>query len=167
MKPFKLLMFLLFFGTTMVKSQTLSQEVKSCAGGFFTNNTFMLSWTTGEVIIDTYSASNFILTQGFHQPSEINTVVVEDVVEFYNGFSPNGDGLNDFWKIPILAMYPLNRVTITNRWGSEVWRRDNYDNSLVKFEGKNMNNEDLTDGTYLYEIFYGLNLKKGWVFIKR
>ncbi len=154
-----------FIISSTCKSQTLKQNVYSSAGGFYSGNNIMLSWTTGEVIIDTYTSNIYALTQGFHQPSEVTSIVETDDVDFFNGFSPNGDGINDYWKIPVLYKNPLNRVTIINRWGSVVWKNDNYDK--VKFEGKNMFNEDLPDGTYLYEILYGINLKKGWVFIKR
>lgn len=158
----------MFFAISITsKAQTLQQQVFSSTGGMFNNNTFMLSWTVGEVVIDTYTSQLKILTQGFHQPSKLDDILVNDSIEFYNGFSPNGDGINDYWKIPVLLKYPINRVIVSNRWGSEVWRADKYDNKAVRFIGKNMNEEDLVDGTYLYEIIYGLQLKKGWVFIKR
>lgn len=167
MKKFIVAMVYLCLQVSAGYSQRLSQEVYSSAGGFLLSKNYQISWTIGEVIIDSYFSTNNILTQGFHQPSDLSTIVNEDSVDFFNGFSPNGDGINDYWRIPLLTKNPLNRVIIKNRWGSEVWRNDNYDNALVKFVGKNMNEEDLTDGTYLYEIMYGLILKKGWVFIKR
>ncbi len=97
-------------------------------------------------------------------------IQILDVVcgtEFFNGFSPNGDGLNDYWNIPMLNCYPDNNVLIINRWGSEVWSGDNYNNNSVRWTGQNMNNNDLPDGTYYYIITYGGIEKRGWVFIKR
>ena len=88
-------------------------------------------------------------------------------LEFFNGFSPNGDALNDYWRIPVLSYYPENKVTIINRWGNEVWVTNNYDNNSNVFIGKNMNGEDLPDGTYYYIIEYIGVEKRGWVFIKR
>ncbi|MDY0215591.1 MAG: ice-binding family protein [Bacteroidales bacterium] len=95
--------------------------------------------------------------------------IVKDIsdVDFFNGFSPNGDGQNDYWNIPILDYYPVNSVLIINRWGSEVWKGINYDNDNVRWTGQNMNNNDLPDGTYFYIIEYGEVSKRGWVFIKR
>ncbi|MDP3461617.1 MAG: ice-binding family protein [Bacteroidales bacterium] len=87
--------------------------------------------------------------------------------EFFNGYSPNGDGYNDYWKIPALSYYTNNEVLIINRWGNEVWKGVNYDNETVKWEGKNMNGEDMPDGTYYYIINYNNIVKTGWVFIKR
>jgi gliding motility-associated-like protein len=86
---------------------------------------------------------------------------------FYNGFSPNGDGQNDSWEIPMLSYYTNNSVLIINRWGSEVWKGVNYDNNSIVWTGKNMKGEDLPDGTYFYIINYNNTNKRGWVIIKR
>jgi gliding motility-associated-like protein len=88
-------------------------------------------------------------------------------LEFFNGFSPNGDDQNDNWNIPVLNYYPVNSVLIINRWGSEIWKGINYDNKDIVWTGKNMNGEDMPDGTYYYIINYNNTEKRGWVFIKR
>jgi gliding motility-associated-like protein len=88
-------------------------------------------------------------------------------VEFYNGFSPNGDGKNDGWNIPMLNAYPNNSVLIINRWGSEVWLGTNYDSKSVIWTGQNMSGQDLPDGTYYYIISYNNQEKRGWVVVKR
>jgi hypothetical protein len=47
---------------------TLSaQQVISPAGANGTGTTVQLSWTVGEPVVETFSAGNSILTQGFHQ----------------------------------------------------------------------------------------------------
>jgi len=45
------------------------------------------------------------------------TVFVRDGLEIPNTFSPNGDNLNDSWKIPDIELYPENKLTIYNRNG--------------------------------------------------
>ena len=50
-----------------VNAQSISSEVVATSGGHFQNGTSQLSWTLGEVMIDTYSAGGTIVTQGFHQ----------------------------------------------------------------------------------------------------
>jgi len=100
--------------------------------------------------------------------SDIETqVVIVPELEFFNGFSPNGDGQNDNWNIPVLNYFPINNVLIINRWGSEIWKGTNYNNKTVVWKGKNMNDEGMPDGTYYYIINYGATEKRGWVFIKR
>ena len=88
-------------------------------------------------------------------------------LEFFNGFSPNGDGQNDNWNIPVLNYFPVNTVLIINRWGGEIWKGINYNNKDIVWTGKNMNGEDMPDGTYYYIINYNNTEKRGWVFIKR
>ena len=45
------------------------------------------------------------------------TIFVRDGLEIPNTVSPNGDNLNDSWKIPDIELYPNNRLTIYNRNG--------------------------------------------------
>jgi len=64
-----------------------------------------------------------------------------------NVFSPNGDAMNDFFKI-IAEGYTNYHVTIFNRWGEKVF--DN-SNAETLWNGKiNGNGSDASDGTYYY-----------------
>lgn len=80
-----------------------------------------------------------------------DTVRVQVIYELYipNAFTPNGDGLNDTWVIPGLALYPEAKVTIFNRWGQPVYATKNYYsrpwNGLVN--GKKQPND-----TFVYQI---------------
>jgi gliding motility-associated-like protein len=103
---------------------------------------------------------------GTDSTSQKITIEIPDL-EFYDGFSPNNDGLNDTWVIPILGYYPINNVKIINRWGSEVWMATNYNNANNFWNGQNMNGKDMPDGTYYFVINYNNIEKRGWVFIKR
>jgi len=49
--------------------QSFSAEVLSSAGGYDRNDKWILEWTLGETVAETYSASDGIVTQGFNQPS--------------------------------------------------------------------------------------------------
>lgn len=44
-----------------------SQSLVSIAGQSFSNTNYSLDWSLGEVIIDTYTNQEYIITQGFHQ----------------------------------------------------------------------------------------------------
>jgi gliding motility-associated-like protein len=100
-------------------------------------------------------------------PDTIKKVIVVLDLEFFNGFSPNGDAHNDNWQIPVLTYNPNNSVQIINRWGDEVWVGLNYDNKTVVWTGQNMKDADLPDGNYYYIIKYDKVEKRGWVFVKR
>ncbi|MBA3899613.1 MAG: gliding motility-associated C-terminal domain-containing protein, partial [Bacteroidetes bacterium] len=131
----------------------------------------LTSATASETVANPSVTTVYFLTETItatgceHTNAVVVTVVPE--LEFFNGFSPNGDNYNDYWRIPVLDYFPENHVTIVNRWGSEVWYGNNYNNADVAWTGQNLNGNDLPDGTYYYVITYGIYEKKGWVFIKR
>lgn len=163
--PMKIWLLLsLIFISRYSDAQSLSPTVVASQGGYFSTPTVSIEWTLGEVMSETFDAQNHFLTQGFHQP---NILQPEVIYEFFNGFSPNGDGVNDWWKIPVLSYYSKNLVIINNRWGDVVWKNDNYDNKDIVFSGQNMYGQDLPDGTYYYIIRYNNTEKRGWIFIKR
>lgn len=70
----------------------------------------------------------------------------------FNGITPNGDGLNDTWIIESAYSSTNMTVSIYNRWGNQVWRGNNYNNTTVIFTGRNGKGEDLPSGTYFYTI---------------
>lgn len=70
-----------------------------------------------------------------------------------DAFSPDGDGMNDFFIIPDLEDGELNEVTIFNRWGQLVFERAGYDNVNVVWNGNYKNTKNpLPAGTYYYVI---------------
>jgi len=58
-------------------SQTLTPDVWTTSGDYFTSANNSLSWTIGECVIETYSSTNNILTQGFQQSNYSITSVQE------------------------------------------------------------------------------------------
>jgi gliding motility-associated-like protein len=82
-----------------------------------------------------------------------------------NAFSPNGDGINDFWVIKSLEFYPDATIQIFNRYGQPVYLSTGYSQPWNgKFKGV-----DLPVGTYYYIINpkNGRNIIKGAVTIIR
>jgi len=77
-------------------------------------------------------------------------VLCGDLV-IYTGFSPNGDGINDTFRIDGLGKYPDHEVTIFNRWGSEVFNTKEYNNDWAG----SYRSADLPSGTYFYVITDG------------
>jgi gliding motility-associated-like protein len=39
-----------------------------------------------------------------------------------NAFSPDGDGINEYWNIARITLYSEAEVIILNRWGTVVWK---------------------------------------------
>ncbi len=68
----------------------------------------------------------------------------------YNILTPNGDGRNDFLD---LSDYMLGRdcdFTVMNRWGSEVYHAEKYQNDWPGWDNAH---RPLPDGTYYYILF--------------
>ncbi len=66
----------------------------------------------------------------------------------FNGFSPNGDQINDYFTFENLELYPNAKLTIFNSWGSVVYKSNNYQND---WDGTS-NGNDLPDGVYFYVV---------------
>jgi gliding motility-associated-like protein len=80
-----------------------------------------------------------------------------------NAFSPNGDGINDFFYIKDIDKIRGNQVYVFNRWGNVVFSAKNYDNSLVKWDGGG-----LPEGTYFFIITVdGETVEKGTILLQR
>jgi gliding motility-associated-like protein len=68
-----------------------------------------------------------------------------------NVFSPNGDGVNDFF----VANYTGNQVFLMNiydRWGVLVFSSNNKN---AGWDGKNVNGDDVSEGVYYYRLNAG------------
>lgn len=78
------------------------------------------------------------------------------LIKIPNVFTPgqddaSGDGLNDFFEIPIVG-HDLFELTIRNRWGDVVFRSEDSD---FQWNGKvNNTGAQCPDGTYIYMLRY-------------
>lgn len=98
------------------------------------------------------------------------SALVDDACDLhiYHGITPNGDGINDQWHIDGIAIFPDNTVTIYNRWGERVWNATGYNNEDKSWNGQDLNNDKLPDGTYFYVVeIPGVETDKGWVQVTR
>ena len=67
-----------------------------------------------------------------------------------NAFSPNGDGINDFWEIAGVEKYRGVKISIFNKWGQKIFSSPDYKNEYA-WDGKK-GNANLPEGTYFYVI---------------
>lgn len=59
----------------------------------------------------------------------VNKTVEELDIQIPNIFTPNGDGINDYFVIRNIDKYPSNQLIITNRTGKLVYEKFNYQNN--------------------------------------
>jgi gliding motility-associated-like protein len=87
--------------------------------------------------------------------SALDTVfvaVADDPANFLrpvNVLTPNGDGKNDVLKITNLEKFAQNRLTIFNRWGKIIYKKENYQRDDERWDGR-YNGKPLPAGMYFY-----------------
>lgn len=77
-------------------------------------------------------------------PADNEAVALVEVIalKIPNTFTPNGDGVNDYFRIHGLEAFPENRLFVFNRWGNEVYKANPYKGDW--------NGSNLGEGTYYY-----------------
>ncbi|RYY13469.1 MAG: gliding motility-associated C-terminal domain-containing protein [Cytophagaceae bacterium] len=94
------------------------------------------------------------------------TVTVRPPIRIPNAFTPNGDGNDDTWQIEHIEEYPVNTVTVYNRWGSKIFSAENYSRAN-EWRG-DYNGQPLPIGTFYYVVVTKGPLGRsyvGWVTI--
>ncbi|NLR90362.1 Ig-like domain-containing protein [Flammeovirga agarivorans] len=79
----------------------------------------------------------------------------------YSSFTPNNDGINDYWHIKDIEFYPNNEVTIYNRWGNVVYNSNGYNNADISWDGTNNGNGAGNNVLPAATYFYKVDLKDG------
>ncbi len=94
-------------------------------------------------------------------------------VDFYipEGFSPNGDNINDLFVITGIENFTSNKFVIFNRWGNKVFEANNYQNT---WDGKStlgitIGGDELPVATYFYvlDLGDGSDVYKGTIYLNR
>jgi gliding motility-associated-like protein len=82
------------------------------------------------------------------------------------GITPNDDGNNDYFVVHGIEAYPHNNLTIYNRWGNVVYKKESYQN---EWRGTTVSGEELPEGTYfaILEINDKEIVLNGYVEIRR
>ncbi len=133
-------------GTTVVGSDaTLNVTELAASGGLTFPATFEVTVTTPEGCSNSQS----------YPVAGINCGIPR-------GISPNGDSKNDVFD---LTGFGVAHITIFNRYGVEVYSRNNYTN---EWDGHTNEGQELPSATYFYVIDRtdGKNFS-GWVYINR
>ena len=87
------------------------------------------------------------------------------------GFSPNGDGVNDNYVVRGLQIFPWNKFTVFNRWGNLVFKAEPYRNDWdgTSSFGLNIGGDKLPTGVYFYilDLGDGTRPSKGYIYLNR
>ena len=129
------------------KSEELRIRVKAIEGGWIENTaTVKAKETDPELSNNSASVKKQVL-----------------IFKIPNTFTPNGDGVNDYFEIEALSAFPENEILIFNRWGNMIYQGKHYKND---WQGHNLN-----EGTYYYilrvQIEGKWNTFKGYITLIR
>jgi len=128
--------------------------------------TTSISWTptTSLINMNTYTPTakpavtttytlEVVNDEGCTSTDDMIVHVIPFCINPKNAFTPNGDGINDKWMVTTGdACTSQIMVKVFNRYGSEVYSNNNYQNNWDgTYKGK-----PIPDGTYYYVISYRL-----------
>ena len=154
-----------------------------------TETAFSINSSTGEITVSNSAALDFESTPTFTLTVQVNdgsltddaavTINLIDVNESpqevhpLKGFSPDGDGNNDFWLIQGIEAFPENIVRVYNRWGNLVYEAASYNNSQVAWRGEShgqlvWGNANVMESTYYFMIqVEGAKPITGYLIVKK
>jgi len=118
---------------------------------------------------DLYNGENklkWTIINGACPPEQDEVILSVKTIFIPQGFSPNGDALNQTFWIEGLE-FTSNELVVTNLAGAVVFRADNYSGD---WEGLDKSGTPLPDGTYYYYLTIGSPVPRkynGFVIIKR
>ena len=110
------------------------------------------------ILID--SAGTYLVYSTDQNCTSVNEITLTEYcnnqVFIPNGFTPDGNGLNDVFK-PVLNYITDYEMFIYNRWGELIFKTNDIN---IGWDGTYMNNECQID-VYVYKIRYSYNNKVG------
>ncbi len=135
----------------IIQFQNNSTNVLTYQWDFGDSSLFSTDWSPNHTYgkVGVYQVTLMVISPNGCVDTVRGTVEVEENFSFYipSAFSPNGDGVNDYFRGYGVAIesYSMN---IYNRWGELVFKTNNYDHP---WDGKLSSGPIQTD-TYVYRI---------------
>jgi gliding motility-associated-like protein len=111
------------------------------------------------------SIFRYTINNGFC-PEVSDTMMIDSrPMQQTNGFSPNGDGINDVFVIRGIENTLSNRLVVFNNWGDVVYESDNYQND---WDGTKRGGGELPSDTYYFVLSIPeLGDYSGYLILKR
>ncbi|MFC2114767.1 T9SS type A sorting domain-containing protein [Bacteroidota bacterium] len=145
MKRKFVLLFLILF-IKIAAAQTILPDVVASSGNYFANGLVSISWTVGELFIETQASTSIILTQGFQQPL-YSIVSIDEAADPSIEFIIYPNPASKYLVIHASneSIYEM-KVNIFNLQGNQV-----FSGNIVDAE-TSINLSDLTEGVYIITI---------------
>jgi gliding motility-associated-like protein len=153
-------------------SITLSPSTLPPAGTTYawTPGTYLSSDTVATPLVTPSTNQTYTIIATLNGCPDSTTLLVRLISDFKvpNTFTPNGDGINDYWVIEQLSYYPNHRVRVFDRYGQTVYETTQFPAAPIGWNGY-YKGKPLAAGTYYYiiELAGVVDPKTGYVTILR
>jgi len=124
------------------------------------------STNVADPIINISSETTFTVTVTDDKGCVATDDIIVCVTDALDGFeavtliTPNGDGVNDELLFRGLEAFPDNELTIFNRWGTVIYKKNGYQNDAARWTATR-DGQDLPADTYYYILtFSDMTIKK-------
>jgi len=95
--------------------------------------------TTSDTLVVTYTGACPVL------PTDITEPIIPNV------FTPNGDDVNEYWRITLPTGAKLKELEVYNRWGNIVFELEG---TIKPWFGRTSSGEPCSEGVYFYVLKY-------------
>ncbi|HEY9122810.1 MAG TPA: gliding motility-associated C-terminal domain-containing protein [Bacteroidales bacterium] len=105
----------------------------------------------------------WVVTNGVCQATSDTLIVEATDLKIPEGFSPNGDKINDLFEIKGLENVKDANLTIINRWGKQIYNQPDYKNNW----NGTQDGKELPSDTYYYILNVIGRTYKGYIVIRK
>jgi gliding motility-associated-like protein len=142
----------------------------STLGSKFNNDNVNTIWNFGNGSYTVTKAANISPTAVYNQPGTYTVnafakkgTCLDSVTKLYikvnvpsrfevpNVFTPNNDGINDFFFLHTASLNDIS-ASIYDRWGRLVFKTEHSTTGNISWDGKTPEGKDAPTGTYFYVI---------------
>jgi len=161
MKKLTILVYLLFY-LSIVYNGIHAQEVICASGNYTENESGSICWTLGELVTETYTSENHIITQGFQQANPIIIGVGEfKPLDFDVSVFPNPTTSIITLKINEKEIKPLSiSYHLYNSYGVSISQNKDIENEM------SISIKNRSPGVYYLIVFIDKQIFKSFKIIK-
>jgi len=153
---------MIVYNITIHNSSNSSVTVIICDNDTYTSPSGIYTWNTPGQYVDILTDGNVMGCDSIifielilcdtiiDVPIEVEPTVYSPQLEMPNVFTPNNDGINDYFKPIIMQGVEHFEIVIYNRWGQEMYRSGE---KLTGWDGK-FNGNECSEGVYFWEVQY-------------
>lgn len=149
-KPVSLLTILMGTAFTLCAQVQLTPSVIASGGGYGEGNNISISWTIGELAVNTLSSGDLVLTQGFQQPFDIDVGVLDQEVNWGIAVYPNpvGNELRIKFNTEKTDEFLIEVQDVTGRLVNQELHKEVHPGDIVLLK-----TERFSEGVYFLKVY--------------